>query len=1251
MISQLNNKSFKTLIILLLLSFVPILVYTATYEINSAGEFNNGTFFNSQYNSSINGIQLNYSSSYGNYSSPVFDGGGLSEWLNISWTPGTLYQGELPPNGEIETYPEGINMSGNTLLLHFNNNSGTITDYSGNNYDGTVFGTPNWISNGKFNGGFNFPGSNTNDYIDIDYRAADGLDDFTVSYWARIDTNSQGAIISGANAARNNEFLFFTSYSVLGVYLSDAVDTWNINANDGQWHHYVITRTGTTGEVFEDGVSLGTNTVSTNLIDLDPNGLMLGQEQDSVAGGFAAAQSYNGAVDELGIWNRPFSDEEIYNLYKRGVLRLNISVRSCDDSNCVGDTWNETFNTSPNILNVEDNPYFQYKVEFESEDTNYVSKLHNISINYNLLDTIEPNIQLINPVNETINTSSNIPDFTFSVTDNFVSSLSCNLWMNETTSGTAQIKASNASVLNGTNTIITPTVPLGENQYFWWIDCFDGSNTNSSETRIINISLGDTQSPIVSLISPINNTINTTSNTPEFVFNVTDDKASLLSCNLWMNSSSLGGPTQFGSSSTTVNTTDSIIANNSLDNNLYTWWIDCFDGSNSNVSENRTLEIFVDTQAPNITLLLPTNNNHSVDIDSSNVDFSCNIYDDVNLSNATLYTDYLGIWNSIETTSITGTSDTAQFNRDLSVNNYFRDLSINWNCEATDNTGKTNISETNFTFSNWDLGTYSNTILNETDYTIGLTSGQTSGSYTSSIKDANTIRDWNSITIGTGNIVGKPLPENQLVETSGIDMSGNVLLMHFDEDPISNGVSIGDYSGNNNNASLVTDNGATNKAVSDGIYSGALNFDGTGDYIRSDNVADDVAGTDFTIMMWLRSSTSSGQQFATAFNTNSGGNKLLFGHQAGNSDLSLYDTNGWQDSGTTIVDGNWHLAGYVFDDTNDNVMLYVDGINVYNFTTTTTVVASDRFVIGMEYDNANPGDYWNGDLDEFAVWDRKLSTNEINEMYIRGTSSIDISVKSCDDSLCSGETWQESFKDTERNLNLTDNRYFQYQINYSATSSQFSPKVSNVSIEHLASSLADPVITIISPINNSKYLESELPLYVNISSDLDLTYAGFYLNGNILQTVDLINITNKNWYETIQNISVGTNNITIIYNTSTDNYNLTYNFTLIRYENKKFTKSIESQSTDTYLVRTILENRVNESSDIILLEFVDDKMNAGSFSPIYDFLNLTYTTPYFGDIYGWNLTVTPLSTNEINYSITTAGTDYELLRNFMVGGD
>jgi len=92
---------------------------------------------------------------------------------------------------------------------------------------------------------------------------------------------------------------------------------------------------------------------------------------------------FNGSIDELAIWNRSLSSNEILDLYKMGSLNLNLKVRSCNDSLCQGEDFIDIVDNSPQILNLTENKYFQYMFNFES-DNNYTPELFDVSVDYSL---------------------------------------------------------------------------------------------------------------------------------------------------------------------------------------------------------------------------------------------------------------------------------------------------------------------------------------------------------------------------------------------------------------------------------------------------------------------------------------------------------------------------------------------------------------------------------------------------------------------------------------------------------------------------------------------------------------------------------------------------------------------------------------------------------------------------------------------------------------------------------------------------
>jgi MSHA biogenesis protein MshQ len=202
-------------------------------------------------------------------------------------------------------------------LIAFYPFNGDALDASGNDNHATLVGAATVTT-------YLTIGSNAVDRARLPYTIFEGLGDFTVSAWGRVNTvHSPGdqTLLSGARGGQDNDVLvIYNSDNAqwgLAVNGSGPVFAPSADFSDQDWHHILVLRRGALARVYVDNVEIGSGlpitVVGTNL---DPNGLIVGQDQDSVDGGYAANQSWAGDIDNLRIYNRALSTTEIRALYQ-----------------------------------------------------------------------------------------------------------------------------------------------------------------------------------------------------------------------------------------------------------------------------------------------------------------------------------------------------------------------------------------------------------------------------------------------------------------------------------------------------------------------------------------------------------------------------------------------------------------------------------------------------------------------------------------------------------------------------------------------------------------------------------------------------------------------------------------------------------------------------------------------------------------------------------------------------------------------
>jgi len=171
----------------------------------------------------------------------------------------------------------------------------------------------------------------------------------------------------------------------------------------------------------------------------------------------------------------------------------------------------------------------------------------------------------------------------------------------------------------------------------------------------------------------------------------------------------------------------------------------------------------------------------------------------------------------------------------------------------------------------------------------------------------------------------------------------------------------------------------------------ALDFDGTNDYVAADGVTsnlDSSTGLPFTVSAWAYpDTTTKGAIFAFNKTGNSNENLNLLFYGSGGNTKKFYHhgpTSYVGESEHEFEPGRWHHIVVVVD-SSGNGKMFVNGEeeDTWSSGTNTSV---NRFSIGQEYDGDGDiaSDFFDGKIDEVAVWNVALNAADVTSLYNSG---------------------------------------------------------------------------------------------------------------------------------------------------------------------------------------------------------------------------------------------------------------------------
>jgi hypothetical protein len=169
-----------------------------------------------------------------------------------------------------------------------------------------------------------------------------------------------------------------------------------------------------------------------------------------------------------------------------------------------------------------------------------------------------------------------------------------------------------------------------------------------------------------------------------------------------------------------------------------------------------------------------------------------------------------------------------------------------------------------------------------------------------------------------------------------------------------------------------------------GQIGGALEFDGDGDRVEISDSATILgdATSSFSVTGWAKADTlGSNGGLDQIWGRGGKGNYMRLSDNGGPTINLAHKSGGWYvlDSGVIPVVDTWYHCAITYDDSTNQLRIYVDGDEKNNTTVTSFTTNSSNFEIsGTSGDASHSLD---GVIDDVRIYDRALSAEEIKQVY------------------------------------------------------------------------------------------------------------------------------------------------------------------------------------------------------------------------------------------------------------------------------
>jgi hypothetical protein len=220
--------------------------------------------------------------------------------------------------------PNYLPQSGLVAWYPFNGNA---NDESGNGNNGTINGAT-LISDRLNNNNKAYTFDGQNDFIQSSFKGVLGGNKRTLSFWAKTSsskiTDGMAAVSYGPNGV-GSRFDGFFNFNEIGVTanIGGAAITYKSpsRVNDNKWHHYIfmidnINPVLSSIKVFQDGILLNVILSAYNNPQIPVNTLGGAPLVIGKCNYVGIPAYFFGDLDDIAIWNRALTTEEISKIYK-----------------------------------------------------------------------------------------------------------------------------------------------------------------------------------------------------------------------------------------------------------------------------------------------------------------------------------------------------------------------------------------------------------------------------------------------------------------------------------------------------------------------------------------------------------------------------------------------------------------------------------------------------------------------------------------------------------------------------------------------------------------------------------------------------------------------------------------------------------------------------------------------------------------------------------------------------------------------